>query len=87
MHRNIFLSFPSFALEEILDAIRLRKGEILEDKSLAADETEKEKANVENKDSTEADNGKEELTNQQSDVNKDTSLEESLEKGRKEGNC
>lgn len=85
-HKNMFLSFPSFDLEEILDAIRIRKGETLEDRSSAADETEKEKDGVENKDNTDTDNGKEELINQQLDVNKETPMEESPKKGRKEGN-
>lgn len=72
-----------FALEEIMEAVRIRKGELLEDRSSVADE---EKATVENKECTDTENGKEELSNQQMEVNKEIVAEESSEKGGKEGN-
>lgn len=83
LHWCLRFFFSFFTIEEILEAIRIRKGEILEDKSSTADETEK--ASIENRDSTDADNSKEELSKQQLDVNKDVPAEESSKKGRKEG--
>uniref|UniRef100_A0A8D2JFA9 Bromodomain PHD finger transcription factor n=1 Tax=Varanus komodoensis TaxID=61221 RepID=A0A8D2JFA9_VARKO len=78
-------AFLGAANEEILELIRARKGETLEDKSSIDDDTEKEKTGVENKDSAGTDNDKEELSNQQLDVSKEMPPDESSEKGRKEG--
>ncbi|KAF7238247.1 Nucleosome-remodeling factor subunit BPTF [Varanus komodoensis] len=77
-------AFLGAANEEILELIRARKGETLEDKSSIDDDTEKEKTGVENKDSAGTDNDKEELSNQQLDVSKEMPPDESSEKGRKE---
>ncbi|XP_013922486.1 PREDICTED: nucleosome-remodeling factor subunit BPTF [Thamnophis sirtalis] len=69
------------AANEIMEAVRGRKGELLEDRSSVADE---EKGTVENKECTDTENGKEDLSNQQMEVNKEIVAEENSEKGGKE---
>ncbi|XP_026538538.1 nucleosome-remodeling factor subunit BPTF [Notechis scutatus] len=68
------------AANEIMEAVRGRKGELLEDRSSVADE---EKATVDNKECADTENEKE-LSKQQMEVNKEIVGEESSEKGGKE---
>ncbi|KFP30448.1 Nucleosome-remodeling factor subunit BPTF, partial [Colius striatus] len=70
-------SFLSAANDEILDVIRARKGEIIEDKTTADDEAEKAKSDVDN-DQIDAERGKEESGDQ--DKNGETPTEQDAEK-------
>ncbi|XP_074016190.1 nucleosome-remodeling factor subunit BPTF [Numenius arquata] len=74
-------SFLSAANDEILDIIRARKGEIVEDRNTADDE-EKAKSDVDN-DQTDAERGKEESGGQ--DKIEETPTEEDAEKVKTEG--
>lgn len=69
-------------VDEILDVIRARKGEIVEDKSTADDEAEKAKSDVDN-DQTDAERGKEESGDQ--DKIEETPAEQDAEKVQTEG--
>lgn len=68
--------------DEILDVIRARKGEIVEDKTTADDEAEKAKSDVDN-DQTDAERGKEESGEQ--DKTEETPTEQNGEKAKTEG--
>ncbi|KAK2528422.1 Bptf [Columba guinea] len=74
-------SFLSAANDEILDVIRARKGEIVEDKTTADDEAEKAKSDVDN-DQTDAERGKEESGEQ--DKTEETPTEQDGEKAKTE---
>ncbi|KFV43365.1 Nucleosome-remodeling factor subunit BPTF, partial [Gavia stellata] len=74
-------SFLSAANDEILDIIRARKGEIVEDKNTADDEAEKAKSDVDN-DQTETERGKEESGDQ--DKTEETPTEQDVEKVKTE---
>ncbi|KFV96134.1 Nucleosome-remodeling factor subunit BPTF, partial [Eurypyga helias] len=74
-------SFLCAANEEILDIIRARKGEIVEDKNAADDEGEKAKSDVDN-DQTDPERGKEEFGDQ--DKTEETSTEQDEEKVKTE---
>ena len=69
-------------VDEILDIIRARKGEIVEDKNTADDEAEKAKSDVDN-DQTDAERGKEESGDQ--DKTEETPTEQDAEKVKTEG--
>ncbi|KFQ34710.1 Nucleosome-remodeling factor subunit BPTF, partial [Merops nubicus] len=69
-------SFLSAANDEILDIIRARKGEIVEDKNTADDEAEKAKSDVDN-DQTDAERDKEESGDQ--DKTEETPAEQDVE--------
>ncbi|XP_038227261.1 nucleosome-remodeling factor subunit BPTF isoform X6 [Dermochelys coriacea] len=77
-------SFLAAANDEILDALRVKKGEIVEDKSQAAEETDKDKNDVENNDQTDTEKSKEEPADQLQEKNEETSSEQDLEKGKTE---
>ncbi|KFP39112.1 Nucleosome-remodeling factor subunit BPTF, partial [Chlamydotis macqueenii] len=74
-------SFLSAANDEILDVIRARKGEIVEDKNTADDEAEKTKSDIDN-DQTDAERGKEESGDQ--DKTEETPTEQDAEKVKTE---
>ncbi|KFQ63866.1 Nucleosome-remodeling factor subunit BPTF, partial [Pelecanus crispus] len=74
-------SFLSAANDEILDIIRARKGEIVEDKNTADDEAEKAKSDADN-DQTDAERGKEESGDQ--DKSEETPTEQDVEKVKTE---
>ncbi|XP_075626896.1 nucleosome-remodeling factor subunit BPTF isoform X18 [Balearica regulorum gibbericeps] len=74
-------SFLSAANDEILDIIRARKGELVEDKNTADDEAEKAKSDVDN-DQTDAERGKEESGDQ--DKTEETPTEQEAEKVKTE---
>lgn len=69
-------------VDEILDIIRARKGEIVEDKTTADDEAEKAKSDVDN-DQTDAERSKEESGDQ--DKIEETPTEQDAEKVKTEG--
>uniref|UniRef100_A0A803YPU1 Bromodomain PHD finger transcription factor n=1 Tax=Meleagris gallopavo TaxID=9103 RepID=A0A803YPU1_MELGA len=75
-------SFLSAANDEILDAIRARRGEVEEDRNTPADEAEKAKSDAEN-DQTDGEKGKKESGDQ--DKTEDTSTEQAMEKVKNEG--
>uniref|UniRef100_A0A8D0H514 Bromodomain PHD finger transcription factor n=1 Tax=Sphenodon punctatus TaxID=8508 RepID=A0A8D0H514_SPHPU len=78
-------SFLAAANDEILDAIRIRKGEIIEDKSPAADETEKSKNDAESDGQTDSGKSKEEAPDQPQEKSKEeATLEEGSEKEKME---
>ncbi|KFW03043.1 Nucleosome-remodeling factor subunit BPTF, partial [Fulmarus glacialis] len=74
-------SFLSAANDEILDIIRARKGEIVEDKNTADDEAEKAKSDVDN-DQIDAERGKEDSGDQ--DKTEETPTEQDAEKVKTE---
>uniref|UniRef100_A0A803Y2H1 Bromodomain PHD finger transcription factor n=1 Tax=Meleagris gallopavo TaxID=9103 RepID=A0A803Y2H1_MELGA len=74
-------SFLSAANDEILDAIRARRGEVEEDRNTPADEAEKAKSDAEN-DQTDGEKGKKESGDQ--DKTEDTSTEQAMEKVKNE---
>ncbi|OWK58285.1 Nucleosome-remodeling factor subunit BPTF [Lonchura striata] len=74
-------SFLSAANDEILDIIRARKGEIVEDKNTGDEEAEKAKSDVDN-DQTDAERDKEESGDQ--DKIEETHSEQDVEKERTE---
>ncbi|XP_067403437.1 nucleosome-remodeling factor subunit BPTF isoform X3 [Emydura macquarii macquarii] len=76
-------SFLAAANDEILESIRIKKGEIGDDKSQAADETEKDKIDVEN-DQTDTEKSKEESADQLQEKNEETPPEQDSEKGKTE---
>lgn len=79
----LFIDDNIFSIvDEILDIIRARKGEIVEDKNTGDDEAEKAKSDVDN-DQTDADRGKEESGDQ--DKIEETPTEQDTEKGKTEG--
>uniref|UniRef100_A0A452HYW7 Bromodomain PHD finger transcription factor n=1 Tax=Gopherus agassizii TaxID=38772 RepID=A0A452HYW7_9SAUR len=78
-------SFLAAANDEILDAIRIKKGEIVEDKSQAAEETDKDKNDVENNDQTDTEKSKEEPADQLQEKNEETPPEQDSENGKTEG--
>ncbi|XP_009864164.1 PREDICTED: nucleosome-remodeling factor subunit BPTF [Apaloderma vittatum] len=75
-------SFLSAANDEILDLIRARKGEIVEDRNTADDEAEKAKSDVDN-DQTDAERGKEE-SGDQDKTTEETFTEQDAEKVKTE---
>uniref|UniRef100_A0A452HYX0 Bromodomain PHD finger transcription factor n=1 Tax=Gopherus agassizii TaxID=38772 RepID=A0A452HYX0_9SAUR len=77
-------SFLAAANDEILDAIRIKKGEIVEDKSQAAEETDKDKNDVENNDQTDTEKSKEEPADQLQEKNEETPPEQDSENGKTE---
>uniref|UniRef100_A0A674IJS5 Bromodomain PHD finger transcription factor n=1 Tax=Terrapene triunguis TaxID=2587831 RepID=A0A674IJS5_9SAUR len=77
-------SFLAAANDEILDAIRVKKGEIVEDKSQAAEETDKDKNDVENNDQTDTEKSKEEPADQLQEKNEETPPEQDSENGKTE---
>lgn len=80
---SLFIDDNIFStVDEILDVIRARKGEIVEDKNTADDEAEKAKSDVDN-DQTDAEKGKEESGDQ--DKIEETPTEEDVEKVKTEG--
>ncbi|XP_042688761.1 nucleosome-remodeling factor subunit BPTF isoform X12 [Centrocercus urophasianus] len=74
-------SFLSAANDEILDAIRARRGEVEEDRNTPADEAEKAKSDAEN-DQADGEKGKKESGDQ--DKTEDTSTEQTMEKVKNE---
>lgn len=72
-------------LDEILDALRIKRGEIVEDKNSVTDETEKAKNEVENSGQTDLEKNKEESADQLQDKTEETSPEQDSEKGKAEG--
>lgn len=71
-----------FIVDEILDAIRARRGEVEEDRNTPADEAEKAKSDAEN-DQADGEKGKKESGDQ--DKAEDTSTEQTMEKVKNEG--
>lgn len=71
-----------FIVDEILDVIRARRGEIGEDRNTPADEAEKAKSDAEN-DQTDVEKSKEESGDQEK--TEDTPTEQSVEKVKNEG--
>lgn len=69
-------------VDEILDIIRARKGETVEDKNTADDEGEKAKSDIDN-DQADAERGKEESGDQ--DKTEETPNEQDAEKVKTEG--
>jgi len=70
-------------VDEILDVIRARKGEIVEDKNTPDDDAEKAKSDIDN-DQTDAEGGKEDSGDQ--DKTEETPTEQDAEKVKTEGN-
>lgn len=71
-----------YIVDEILDVIRARKGEIAEDKNTGDEEAEKAKSDVDN-DQTDAERDKEESGDQ--DKTEETHNEQDVEKEKTEG--
>ncbi|XP_019372105.1 PREDICTED: nucleosome-remodeling factor subunit BPTF [Gavialis gangeticus] len=77
-------SFLAAANDEILDALRIKRGEIVEDKNSVTDETEKAKNEAENSGQTDLEKSKEESADQLQDKTEETSPEQESEKGKAE---
>lgn len=71
-----------YIVDEILDIIRARKGEVVEDKNTGDEEAEKAKSDVDN-DQTDAERDKEESGDQ--DKSEETHSEQDVEKEKTEG--
>jgi hypothetical protein len=73
-----------FIIEEILDSLRAKKGDIDDDKSL--EETEKEKNEIETNNSKDAEKNREELEDQSLEKDsEDTAPDDGPEQGKAEG--
>uniref|UniRef100_A0A7M4FMY3 Bromodomain PHD finger transcription factor n=1 Tax=Crocodylus porosus TaxID=8502 RepID=A0A7M4FMY3_CROPO len=77
-------SFLAAANDEILDALRIKRGEIVEDKNSVTDEMEKAKNEAENSGPTDLEKSKEESADQLQDKTEETSPEQDSEKGKAE---
>lgn len=78
----LYIDDIHFIVDEILEVIRARRGEIGEDRNTPADEAEKAKSDGEN-DQTDTDKGKEESGDQ--DKTEETPTEQDVEKVKTEG--